>query len=104
MMVASSVDLPTPFRPSTASEPRSGTCSDTSSRTTVSPQPARRLSTARRSATLLFAEVDLAHALVRRDLLRRAFHQDGAGGEHRDTRGEAEHQVHVVLDDQDRDI
>jgi hypothetical protein len=37
MMVASSVVLPTPFLPSTASEPRSASSKPMSSSTTVSP-------------------------------------------------------------------
>src|SRR4026208_1946013 len=41
MMVASKVVWPTPFLPSTASEPRSASENATSSSTTVSPQPAR---------------------------------------------------------------
>jgi hypothetical protein len=37
MMVSRSVDLPTPFRPSTARLPFSGTSSETPSSTTASP-------------------------------------------------------------------
>src|SRR5690349_5579875 len=104
MMVASSVVLPTPLRPSTASEPRSGSDNPISSMTTVSPYPARTSLSARASAMALLAQVDLVHALVRPDLVggsldeHLALHQDG------DALREAEHQVHVVLDDEDGDV
>src|SRR5688572_26196555 len=100
MMVARSVVFPTPFLPSTASDPRSGSSRSTSSSTTVSPYPARTL--ARLSMSL--AQVDVVHALVARDLVRRALDQHRALHQHRDAVGEAEDQLHVVLDDQDRDV
>src|SRR5438445_12918656 len=103
MMVASSVVLPTPLRPSTASEPRSGTSSATSSRITVSPYPAR--SPCRRSASgMRLAQVDVAHAPVGGDLVGPAFDQHLPLHEHRDASREAEHEIHVVLDDQDGDV
>src|SRR5438876_10034830 len=104
MMVASSVVLPTPFRPSTASEPRSGTSSATSSRITVSPYPARK--PVRRSASGMrrLAEIHVAHAPVGGDLVGPAFDQHLPLDQHGDALREAEHEVHVVLDDQDRDV
>jgi hypothetical protein len=50
------------------------------------------------------AEIDLAHTGVGRDLLRRALHQDAARDHDDDAGGEAEHEVHVVLDEQHRDV
>src|SRR5258706_8670355 len=104
MMVASSVVLPTPFRPRTASEPRSGSAKVTSSRTIVSPYPARTAESCSASAMRRLAEVHVAYALVRRDLVRRAFHQHLSLHQHRDALREAEHEIHVVLDDQHRDL
>ena len=50
---------------------------------------------------LLLAEVGLAHLGVGADLLRRAGGNDAAIDQHRDTVGEREHRLHVVLDQQD---
>src|SRR3954471_18105791 len=103
MIVARSVVLPTPLRPSTASEPRSGTASATSSRMTVCPAPAR--SADRRNASAMrFTKVYGAHTPIGPDFLRRAFHQHLALHEDRNAPREAEHEVHVVLDDQDGDV
>src|SRR5438094_3555346 len=103
MIVARSVVLPTPLRPSTASEPRSGTASATSSRMTVSPYPALR--PARRNASgMRFTQVNIAHAPIASDLVGRAFDQHLPLHQHGDPAREAEHEVHVVLDDQDRDV
>src|SRR5258706_8520820 len=103
LIVARSVVLPTPLRPSTASEPRSGTSSATSSRITVSPYPARSPCKCSASAMRL-AQVDVAHAAIGRDLVGAALDQHLPLHEHGDATGEAEHEVHVVLDDEDRDI
>src|SRR5712691_5632373 len=104
MMVASSVVLPTPFRPSTARAPRSGSSRAMSSSTTVSPYPARTSRRLSASGMVLLAEINLMHAPVLGDFFRRpldqhfALHQDG------DALREAEHEIHVVLDDEDRDV
>src|SRR5499426_767250 len=103
MTVARSVVFPTPFRPSTASELRSRSTNATSSRTTVSPYPAR--TPARLSASAMpLPEVDLVHAPVGADLGRRSLAQYLALHQYRDPLREAEHDVHVVLDDEDRDV
>src|SRR3954462_9586904 len=81
MIVARSVVLPTPLRPSTASDPRSGNASATSSRITVSPYPARNEE--RRSASAMgFAQIDIAHAAIGGDFLRGSFDQDLALYQH----------------------
>src|SRR2546430_7144867 len=103
MMVARSVVLPTPLRPSTASEPRSGRVSSTSSRTMVSPYPECSLLICRASGMVLLAQVHLVHALVARNLLGRPFDQHLALHQDGDALREAEHEVHVVLDDEDCD-
>ena len=50
------------------------------------------------------AEIDRPHLLVVHDLGRRALDQHRALHQHRDLLGEAEHHVHVVLDDQNGDV
>src|SRR5258708_23795222 len=45
------------------------------------------------------AQIGLAHALVRRDLLGAAGRQDGALRHHGDVGGDLEHHLHVVLYD-----
>src|SRR5882672_2559640 len=104
MIVASSVVLPTPLRPRTESDPRSGRAKPISSITTVSPYPARTSLRVSASAMTLLPEVDLVHALVAPDFIGRALDQHLALDEHGDAPREAEHQVHVVLDDEDRDL
>src|SRR5258708_2667974 len=104
MMVASSVVLPTPFLPSTANAPRAGSASSISSRTPDSPYPARTPVNRSASDMALLPEVDFVHALVPGDLLRRPLDQHFALHQNGDALREAEHQIHVVLDDQDRDV
>src|SRR3954465_11137957 len=103
MMVDMSVVLPTPLRRRTGGEPRSGSVSAMSSRMTVSPYPARRPEM-RNASGMRLTEVDGAHARVAGDILRRGFDQNLALHEHGDAAREAEHEVHVVLDDQDGDV
>src|SRR5262252_2758591 len=104
MIVASSVVFPTPLRPRTASDPRSGSENAISSSTTVSPYPARTSFSTSASAMALLAEVHLVHALVLADLLGGAFDQHLALNQYGYTLREAEHEIHVVLYDEDRDV
>src|SRR5262245_7335756 len=105
MIVASSVVLPTPFRPSTASELRSASANPMSSSTTVSPYPARTWSSRRASAMPVpFPEVHLVHPPVGGDLRRRPLHQHLPLDEDGDPLGKPEHELHVVLDDEDCDV
>src|SRR5262249_1109484 len=106
--VPSKVVLPTPLRPITERRSPSASVSRTSPITPVPPYPAETPSSSsamRRSAMtrlppVVFAEIDRAHALVGRDLLRRAFGEHRPRHQHGDALGKAEHDVHVVLDDQ----
>src|ERR1700736_291494 len=50
------------------------------------------------------AEIYLAHPLVAGDLIRRAFYQHRTADEYGNLLGELEYQVHVVLDEDDRDV
>src|SRR3989442_7105606 len=95
MMVRSSVLLPTPLRPRMATLPFCGTASETPSSTMASPYPARMS----RSSSI-FPEIHLAHARIEADLVGRAFDQDPPADHHDDAAGEAEHHVHVVLDEE----
>ena len=52
----------------------------------------------------VFAEIDAADALIRGDRLGRAFGQKLPRNQHRNTLGEIEYKVHVVLDQEDRDV
>src|SRR3989442_13307829 len=95
MMVRSSVLLPTPLRPSIDTLPFCGTSSEMPSSTTASPYPAR----ISRSSSM-FSKIDLAHARIAADFVGRAFDQDPPADHHDDAAGEAEHDVHVVLDEE----
>src|SRR3954462_2753464 len=53
---------------------------------------------------MCFTEIDRAHPRVAGDVLRRAFDQNLSLHEHGDALREAEDKVHVVLDDQDRNV
>ena len=50
------------------------------------------------------AEIDRAHARIGGDLVRRAFEQNAAADHDDDARGEAKDKLHVVLDEQHRDV
>ena len=96
-----SVVLPTPLRPSTAS-------ASPSPRRTPSERRWRRHSRRRDStgaAQPCGSRRDRRRARAdRRDRLGLAFGQQGAVDQHRDALREAEHQVHVVLDQQHRHV
>src|SRR5947209_16996865 len=105
MMVRSRVLLPTPLRPRTARLPCAGSANDTPSSTTASPYPARTSMSSRSvSAMVRPPEIHLAHLEALGDLARRALHEDPAGDHDDDAAREAEHDVHVVLDEEDRKL
>src|SRR6476646_8369831 len=99
-----SVVLPVPLRPSSASTWPSASESDMPDSTTASPYPARRPLMARRSGIDGLAEIDRLDLGIARHLVRRAFDQHGAVDQYRNPVGEGEHQIHVVLDQQYRDV
>src|SRR6266540_6391658 len=99
MIVSKRVVFPAPLRPSSARLPPAATASETSSTTTASPWPAVTASR-RSSSDMRVSEVELAHARVGGDDRRDAFRDHAASGEHRDPLREAEHERHVVLDEQ----
>src|SRR5215470_7936360 len=81
-----------------------------SSSTTVSPYPARTLSSSSaRSATTasmvaFLTEINRPHLLVVHDLFRRALGKDSALHHHSDFFGKTKYHVHVMLDDQNGDV
>src|SRR5450755_1703886 len=102
--VSMRVDLPAPFRPSRASEPPASMENDTPSRTMASPYPARKPSTRRSSGNARLPEIDRLHAAIARDFVVGALREQGSIHHHRNPRRKAEHEIHVVLDEEDRDI
>src|SRR3954452_11535426 len=99
-----SVVLPVPLRPSSASTWPSASESDMPESTTASPYPARKPLMARRSGIGRLAEIDRLDLGIARHFFRRAFDQHGAIDQDRNPVGEREYQVHVVLNQQHRDI
>src|ERR1700738_3225632 len=94
------VVLPVPLRPSTASDSPSTRRRSMWEMMTASPYPADTSRSASSSRIEALPAVDGAHPRLRRDLLRGAFGEESAVHENRDATGEAEYQVHVVLDEQ----
>src|SRR5882724_13100032 len=100
-----SVVLPVPLRPSSASTWPSPSASDMPDSTTASPYPARKPLMARSSdIDGLLAEIDRLDLGIARHLVRRAFDQHGTVDQHRNPVGKGEHQIHIVLDQQYRDV
>src|ERR687887_255622 len=56
------------------------------------------------SAMARSAEIDLAHAYIGGDFLRRALYENAPADHHDDAMRKAEHDVHVVLDEEHRDV
>src|ERR1043165_3749678 len=105
MMVSSSVDLPTPLRPSTARLPCSGNASETSCSTSASPYPARTLSSESSvSGMIARPEINFAHARISGDFSGRSLSKNRAPDQHDDVAGEAEHDGDVVLDKKQGEI
>src|SRR4051794_35315663 len=98
MIVRSSVLLPTPLRPRTARLWLAPSESEMPSSTTASPYPERTS----RSSSMGLSQVHLAHARIASDLVGGSFEQDAAADHHDDAAREAEHDVHVVLDEENR--
>jgi hypothetical protein len=53
---------------------------------------------------VFFTEIEALHTLVVCHLLGSSTHQDAAGHQDVDLAGQAKHQIHVMLDEQDREI
>src|SRR5262245_20601831 len=114
LIVASSVDLPQPFGPTTQVIPPSATVRLTSCRTSPPPYPAVSPSMTSAAGVPLLAlvitvlridfcgaKVGVKHAGVVPDRRGRAGRDDGAVVEHGDVMAQAHHKLHVVLDNQE---
>src|SRR6185295_7957465 len=104
MIVRMSVVLPTPLRPSTATLPPSAISSEMPSSTTASPYPARTSARARSGSATARPQVDFAHAGIVCYFAGRAREQDAPPHQHDDPGSETEHDVHVVLDEEHREV
>src|SRR5215510_8574425 len=84
------------------------------SSTTVSPYPARTLTSSSalsammppsaRSTVAFLAEIDRPYLFIVHDVFGRALREYRALHQDRDFSGKTEHDIHVMLDDQHRDI
>src|SRR5437762_10172129 len=99
MSARSRVVFPTPFRPMITTRSATPTRSDTPFRTGTCPYRAWRPST---SSMLAFPQVDVADDVIRADLLHGPFGKHRAPVEHGDVSRDASHEIHVVLDHDQR--
>src|SRR5580704_14967271 len=108
LMVASRVDLPAPFGPTTQVIPPSATVIDTSCSTSPPPYPETRPSTTRAGSPgagivvlLRDAEIGVENPRVAPDDRGCPGRDHGPVVQHRDVAAQAHHEVHVVLHDEE---
>src|SRR3982074_1358223 len=99
-MELTSVVLPMPLRPSSASDSPSASVREISDSTIASPYPALRRSIARSSGIEGLAEIDRLDSRIARHRVGLALDEERAVDQHRDAGREGEDDVHVVLDQQ----
>src|SRR5437867_12350739 len=99
MSARSRVVLPAPFRPMITTRSAAPTRSETPFSTGTCPYRAWRPST---SSTRPLPQIDVADDVVRSDLVHGSFGKHGASVEHGDVSRDASHEVHVVLDHDQR--
>src|SRR2546429_7971292 len=99
MSARSRVVLPAPFRPMITTRSAAPTRSETPFSTGTCPYRAWRPST---SSTRPLPQVDVADDVVRSDLVHGPFGKHGASVEHGDVSRDVSHEVHVVLDHDQR--
>src|SRR5258706_11156311 len=104
MIVSSSVDLPTPLRPMMDRLSPGASARSIPSNTCVAPYPAVMPFNASVSGIQRAPEINRTHLAVGGDFRGRTFGENRAAHQHRDAVGEAEHEVHVELDDEYRDV
>src|SRR4029078_5252697 len=102
------VVLPAPFAPSNTTTSASSTYRSTPRNTWMGPYPASRLATRSmvvivRPSCRLRSQVGLDHALIVLDLTGRSLVDLAAEIQHDDAVGDPHHELHVVLDEQDRE-
>src|SRR6185295_655023 len=111
-IVRLSVDLPTPFDPSTATISPALTIRSTPCRTSVSPYPACRSPTASSGSAFMLrsqlccrtaTEVGLNDDRLGNNFCGRAFGNDAPFGQHEHVFGETHHGLHDMFDHQDGD-
>src|SRR3954470_2313529 len=93
------VVFPMPFLPRSVTTSPAAMSRSTPKSTLLAPYAVSRFCTL---SSKLFPEVGLAHRRVGADLRRRAGGNQAAADQHRDAIREAEHRVHVVLDEEHR--
>src|SRR4051794_40387342 len=101
------VVLPMPFRPIRVTISPADTASDMPNSTWLSPYRVSMASTARRCSAmsnLLFAKIRAANLGVGADFSGFTRGDDAAIDQHGDAIGEREHRLHVVLDQEDRQL
>src|SRR5215216_2815703 len=110
-MLSMIVVRPAPLRPTSATTSSSSTCSDTSRTMCAAPRKVLMLSTSRstrfsfvaaKSRREWNAEQDIGDVLVHLDLIGRTVGEERTLVHHHDAVGVAEHDIHVVLDDDRR--
>src|SRR5215475_9739280 len=110
MIVASRVVLPTPLRPIMDTVSLGASARRMSSSTTVSPWPARTLSSSSTrsammaSAMAFLAKINRPHLFVIHDFGGCTLGEDRTLHQHGDLFCKAEHDVHIVLDDENSDV
>src|SRR5215471_2792351 len=111
-IVRLSVDLPTPFDPSTATISPALTIRSTPCRTSVSPYPACKSPIASSALASMLrsqlccrttAEIRLNDERICNNFRRRTLGDDSALGQHKHVFGETHHRLHGMFDHQDRD-
>src|SRR4030081_408127 len=109
MMLSMMVVRPAPLRPTRETTSPSSTVSDTPCRMCAGPRKVLMASTSSStwcsfvpSSRQRYAEKDVGDVLVHLDLFRRPVGEESAFMHHHDAVGVAEHDVHVVLDDDGR--
>ena len=103
--VVSSVVLPVPLRPSSASDSTLAEReADVVDDDRLAVAGAQALARAAGQAWLASPEIDGLDLRIAGDLVGRALDEQRAVDQHRDARGEAEHEIHVVLDQQHGDV
>src|SRR6266849_3645319 len=102
---ASVVVLPAPLRPMIPIRSPRLTEIETSSSTVVPPYPAETFtSVSSPNGMPATPEIDLAHLLIVGNLLGCAGDENGTRDQHNDVLCKTKHEIHVMLDEQDREV
>src|SRR5699024_7533901 len=102
--VVSKVVLPLPLRPNSTMLPPAARDSDTSSRMMASPWPAHTFSKRSNSGMGSFSQIHFLDLGVMSNDVGRILDQQRTGNQYRNAFGKAEHQIHIVLDQNNGDL